>query len=66
VNYDLSAGAESHATGRHASSTLWDLHLTGKPWGYWVSDVWTEGRWKLEGQALVDWIVERVIVIDEV
>ncbi|KAF3386515.1 E3 ubiquitin-protein ligase [Penicillium rolfsii] len=66
VNYDLSAGAEGHSTGRHVSSTLWDLHLTGKPWTYWVSDVWTEGRWKLEGQALVDWIVERVIVIDEV
>lgn len=66
VNYDLSAGTDGHATGRHASSTLWDLHLTGKPWAYWVSDVWTEGRWKLEGQALVDWIVERVIVIDEV
>lgn len=65
VNFDLSAGAESHTTSRHASNTLWDLHLTGKPWAYWVSDVWTEGRWKLEGQALVDWIVERVIVIDE-
>lgn len=66
VNYDLSAGPEGHATGRRASSTLWDLHLTGKPWAYWVSDVWSEGRWKLEGQALVDWIVERVIVIEEV
>lgn len=66
VNYDLSAGAEGNAIGRRASSTLWDLHLTGKPWVYWVSDVWTEGRWKLEGQALVDWIVERVIVIEEV
>jgi hypothetical protein len=31
-----------------------------------VSDVWAEGRWKLEGQALVDWIVERVMVIEEV
>lgn len=66
VNYDLSAGAEGHATGRGAASTLWDLRLTGKPWAYWVSDVWAEGRWKLEGQALVDWIVERVMVIEEV
>lgn len=66
VNYDLSAGAEGHAAGGRASSTLWDLRLTGKPWGYWVSDVWVDGRWKLEGQALVDWIVERVIVIEEV
>jgi hypothetical protein len=66
VNYDLSAGAEGHAAGGRASSTLWDLRLTGKPWHYWVSDMWVDGRWKLEGQALVDWIVERVIVIEEV
>ncbi|KAJ5175331.1 uncharacterized protein N7482_001208 [Penicillium canariense] len=67
VNYDLSAGADGHGTGRRASNTLWDLHLTpGKPWGYWLIDVWAEGRWKLEGQALIDWIVERVVVIEDV
>ena len=65
VNQDLSAGADGNSTGRQVTTSLWDLHLTpGKPWGYWLSDVWTEGRWKLEGQALVDWIVEQVIVIE--
>lgn len=67
VNQDLSAGAEGNPVRRRTSTSLWDLHLTtpGKPWGYWLSDVWTDGRWKLEGQALVDWIVERVVVIDD-
>ncbi|KAJ5579993.1 uncharacterized protein N7459_005978 [Penicillium hispanicum] len=66
VNHDLSAGAEGSSTGRRGPASLWDLHLTtpGKPWGYWLRDVWTDGRWKLEGQALIDWIVERVVVIE--
>lgn len=68
VNQDLSAGAEGNATARHASTSLWDLHFPfpGKPWSYWVKDVWADGRWKLEGQAMVDWIVERAIVIEDV
>ncbi|KAJ5156767.1 hypothetical protein N7492_009570 [Penicillium capsulatum] len=66
VNQDLSAGAERNSAGGRASASLWDLQLTpGKPWGYWVYDVWMEGRWKLEGQAFADWIVERVVVIDD-
>jgi hypothetical protein len=39
---------------------------SGKPWDYWLIDVWSHGRWKLEGQAFVDWVVERIVVIDEV
>lgn len=35
-------------------------------WRYWVEDVWREGRWKLEGQALVDWVVEKVVVVEDV
>ena len=67
VNQDLSAGTEGNASTRNSSSSLWDLQLsTGKPWAYWFGDVWMDGRWKLEGQALVDWVIERVIVIDEV
>lgn len=66
VNQDLSAGTEGNAPRSRASASLWDLQLIpGKPWGYWVYDVWMDGRWKLEGQALADWIVERVVVIDE-
>ena len=37
----------------------------GKNWRYWFRDVWKDGKWKLEGQALVDWMVEQVIIIDD-
>lgn len=66
VNQDLSAGTEGNAPAHRASASLWDMQLIpGKPWGYWVYDVWMDGRWKLEGQALTDWIVERAVAIDE-
>ncbi|KAE8355072.1 hypothetical protein BDV28DRAFT_129655 [Aspergillus coremiiformis] len=37
----------------------------GKHWSYWLDEVWHGDRWKMEGQAFVDWVVERVIVIEE-
>jgi hypothetical protein len=33
---------------------------------YWVRDVWREGRWKVEGQAIVDALVERVVYVVEI
>ena len=68
VNHDLSAGADGHSTNGRATASIWDLQLTSstKPWAYWLSDVWADGRWKLEGQAFADWIVERVIEVDDV
>lgn len=68
VNHDLSAGADSHSTNRRATASIWDLQLTSssKPWAYWLSDVWADGRWKLEGQAFADWIVERVVEVEGV
>ncbi|KAE8152180.1 hypothetical protein BDV25DRAFT_151466 [Aspergillus avenaceus] len=33
---------------------------------YWLNEVWQEGRWKIEGQALADWIVALVIVIEDI
>ncbi|KAJ5096137.1 hypothetical protein NUU61_005493 [Penicillium alfredii] len=68
VNLDLSFGTEGKASKRRASASPWDLQLTasGRPLAYWFGDVWIEGRWKIEGQALVDWVVERVIVIEDV
>ncbi|KAJ5143049.1 uncharacterized protein N7515_001836 [Penicillium bovifimosum] len=65
VNQDLSAGPDGHAN-RRASAPLWNWPITGKPCAYWLSDVWANGRWKLEGQAFADWIVERVIEIEDV
>ncbi|KAJ5895293.1 hypothetical protein N7495_006984 [Penicillium taxi] len=66
INQDLSAGAEGNNS-THRSSSLWDLQLStpGRRWSYWFRDVWSDDRWKLEGQAMVDWIVEMIIVIDE-
>lgn len=43
----------------------WDWRENGD-WRYLTWDIWREGRWKREAQALVDWIVERVAeVVDE-
>lgn len=33
---------------------------------YWVRDVWRDGRWKVEGQAIVDALVERVVDVVEI
>lgn len=68
VNHDLSTGTDSHSTSRRATASIWDLQLTSlsRPWGYWLSDVWADGRWRLEGQAFADWIVERVIEVEDV
>ncbi|KAJ5503141.1 hypothetical protein N7463_006015 [Penicillium fimorum] len=68
VNQDLSIGADGHSANRRATASLWGLQLTSsnKPWTYWLSDVWTDGRWKLEGQAFADWIVERVVEVGDV
>jgi hypothetical protein len=67
VNQDLSAGADGHPANRRASASLWNWPITpAKPCAYWFSDVWTNGRWKLEGQAFADWIVERIVEIEDV
>lgn len=68
INEDLSAGADGSTAARRASSALWDLQFPdpSHSWRYWLRDVWTDGQWKLEFQALVDWLVDRVIVIEDV
>lgn len=68
INEDLSAGTDGSKAARRASTALWDLQFPdpSRSWRYWLRDVWTDGRWKLEGQALVDWLVDRAIVIDDV
>lgn len=68
INEDLSAGADGSTAARRTSSALWDLQFPdpSRSWRYWLRGVWCDGRWKLEGQALVDWLVDRVIVIENV
>ncbi|KAJ5473695.1 hypothetical protein N7475_003261 [Penicillium sp. IBT 31633x] len=68
VNQDLSTGADGYAASRRSSASIWNLPFasSGKPWMYWFRDVWADGRWKLEGQALADWIVERIVEIEDV
>ncbi|GFF27848.1 isoform 2 of E3 ubiquitin-protein ligase RNF216 [Aspergillus udagawae] len=58
VNNDFSADSRRRSWG-------FPLHQ-GKGWGYWLNEVWHDGQWKLEGQTLVDWVVEQVVVIDEI
>ncbi|PLB50619.1 hypothetical protein P170DRAFT_435805 [Aspergillus steynii IBT 23096] len=40
--------------------------LHGKGCSYWLNEVWLEGRWKTEGQAFVNWLVEQTIVIEDI
>ncbi|OOF89969.1 hypothetical protein ASPCADRAFT_135547 [Aspergillus carbonarius ITEM 5010] len=61
VNNDFSA-----SEGKRRGSGRLILHHQGKGWSYWLDEVWRDGRWKLEGQTLVDWVVERILVIDEI
>lgn len=65
VNQDLSAAADGNARARRPVNVLRDINPNpGQPWSYWLGDVWMDGRWKLECQVLVDWIVEQVVVIE--
>lgn len=77
INLDFTSGAEGRKTkgkgkqagGKTQSSwSVWDYLPTGpgENWRYWLVDMWMDGQWKLEGQALVDWVVEQVVVIEEV
>ncbi|KAI9044279.1 E3 ubiquitin-protein ligase [Aspergillus affinis] len=42
------------------------LKLQGKSCNYWLNEVWHEGRWKTEGQAFVNWLVEQTIIIEDI
>ncbi|KAJ5543081.1 hypothetical protein N7461_009084 [Penicillium sp. DV-2018c] len=63
VNQDFSAGDPAN---RRASASLWNWPIAAERYAYWLSDVWVDGRWNLEGQAFADWIVEQIIVIEDV
>ncbi|KAL4924418.1 E3 ubiquitin-protein ligase [Aspergillus undulatus] len=62
VNHDLSVGTTRGAT----KYTSMFTRPRGKSFWYWVGEMWRTGQWKVEGQAAVDWVVERVIVIEEI
>jgi hypothetical protein len=65
INQALAAGGDH--LNRRPPVLQWDMQIiSGQPWTYWLSDIWADGRWKLEGQALADWIVERIVVIEDV
>ncbi|RDW76546.1 E3 ubiquitin-protein ligase [Aspergillus mulundensis] len=62
VNHDLSVNT---TRGGARYSTMF-LRPAGKSLWYWVEGMWKSGQWKAEGQALVNWVVERVIVIEDI
>lgn len=76
INLDFTSGAEGKGKSKNKSGggktqlswSIWDVLPTGpgENWSYWLVDMWLDGQWKLEGQALVDWVVEQVVVIEEV
>ncbi|EEH45039.1 uncharacterized protein PADG_01189 [Paracoccidioides brasiliensis Pb18] len=46
----------------------WNLQLDEVDWRtrlrFWMWDIWRDGRWKGEGQLLVDRVMEMVLVVD--
>ncbi|PYH47191.1 E3 ubiquitin-protein ligase [Aspergillus saccharolyticus JOP 1030-1] len=59
VNRDFSTARSGMRSNEIGAGPKWN-------WTYLVDEVWREGRWKLEGQAFVDWVVDRVVVVEEV
>ncbi|OJJ95905.1 hypothetical protein ASPACDRAFT_126182 [Aspergillus aculeatus ATCC 16872] len=55
VNRDFSVRSSKEGLGR---GPKWS-------WTYLVEEVWSEGRWKVEAQAFVDWVVDCVVVVEE-
>ncbi|OJJ84769.1 uncharacterized protein ASPGLDRAFT_1471234 [Aspergillus glaucus CBS 516.65] len=43
-----------------------NLDLRDWNWRYWMFDMWADGSWRVEGQTAVDWVVERVVVVDDI
>ncbi|KAI9372505.1 hypothetical protein BJX61DRAFT_507088 [Aspergillus egyptiacus] len=72
VNHDLSVNAARSGSGRRRNGGTSGLGLglgfgvRGRSFWYWVQDVWREGTWRDEAQNFADWVVERVIVIQEI
>lgn len=33
-------------------------------WKFWTEDIWLDGRWKMEAQALIDRLVETLIIVE--
>ncbi|TQB69661.1 hypothetical protein MPDQ_001570 [Monascus purpureus] len=74
LNSQISVGDAGRGSGRvgghHQPSWAQELGFQfgsrGRDWRYWLKDVWKDGHWKLEGQALVDSVVEALVIIDEV
>ncbi|RAL13699.1 E3 ubiquitin-protein ligase [Aspergillus homomorphus CBS 101889] len=72
VNRDFSAARSSkegggRGGGRGRGDGGGGAHAYGPEWGwsYLVDEVWRDGRWKVEAQAFVDWVVDRVVVVEE-
>ncbi|KKZ66286.1 hypothetical protein EMCG_07996 [[Emmonsia] crescens] len=46
----------------------WNWQLDGADWRdqwrFWMRDIWRDGRWKGEGQLMVDRLVEKVVVVE--
>ncbi|KAL4791775.1 hypothetical protein BDV19DRAFT_370012 [Aspergillus venezuelensis] len=60
VNRDLSVGGRINTR----YSGLFTRQRGRNIW-FRLGEVWRSGQWKTEGQAAVDWIVERVIVVEK-
>lgn len=61
INHDYRMSGEGKRT---SNPKVWDMVLGN--WRYWAFGMWWDGQWKLEGQALVDYVVEWIVVIEEV
>ncbi|BCR87153.1 uncharacterized protein ACHE_31140A [Aspergillus chevalieri] len=66
-NVNLDFSTEGKGKGKRGSEGMWwDNGKSDWNWKYWMVDMWSDGSWRVEGQTAVDWVVERVVVVDEI
>lgn len=67
VNLDFSTEGKGKGKGKGGGEGMWwDNGKSDWNWRYWMVDMWTDGSWRVEGQTTVDWVVERVVVVDDI
>ncbi|EEH04521.1 conserved hypothetical protein [Histoplasma capsulatum G186AR] len=74
--YDMSSGSRSRGgvpqypgyRSPVAGPLDWNWQLDAsdwrRQWKFWMRDIWRNGRWKGEGQYMIDMLLEKIVVVD--